>query len=59
METWEWITLAVVAGAILVFVLAVLAVVSKRKRRSHLQERFGPEYDRAVARRGGATVSSG
>lgn len=52
METWEWITLASVAGAALVLVLAVLAVASKRRRRSHLQERFGPEYDRAVASSG-------
>ena len=52
METWEWITLAIVAGAVLLLVVAVLAVASKRRRRSHLHERFGPEYDRAVASSG-------
>ena len=52
METWEWITLAIVVGAALLLVGGVLAVVSKRRRRSHLQERFGPEYDRAVSTSG-------
>ena len=52
METWEWVTLAIVVGAALLLVVGVLAVVSKRRRRSHLQERFGPEYDRAVSTSG-------
>lgn len=52
METWEWITLGVVAGVAGVLALAVIAVFSKRRRRSHLQERFGPEYDRVVASAG-------
>ncbi len=52
METWEWITLAIVIGAVAVLVLAVMGAASKRRRRSHLQERFGPEYDRAVASSG-------
>lgn len=52
METWEWITLAIVVGAALLLAVGVLAVVSKRRRRSHLQERFGPEYARAVSTSG-------
>lgn len=52
METWEWITLAIVVGAALLLLVGVLAVVSKRRRRARLQERFGPEYDRAVSTSG-------
>ena len=47
METWEWIVIG--AAAVLVLVL-VLAFVRIRRRRSHLRERFGPEYHRAVPR---------
>jgi hypothetical protein len=46
METWEWFVLA---GAVLVLLLLALALVRIRRRRAHLKERFGPEYDRAVA----------
>lgn len=52
METWELITLAVVVGVVIVLAFALMAVLSKRRRRSHLQERFGPEYDRAVSTSG-------
>ncbi|MDQ3086625.1 MAG: hypothetical protein M3Q67_07500 [Actinomycetota bacterium] len=52
METWELITLAIVVAVVIVLALALMAVVSKRRRRSHLQERFGPEYDRAVSSSG-------
>ena len=38
---------------LLVVVLAVVAMLLARKRRSdHLQEQFGPEYERAVSRTG-------
>ena len=49
MPIWAWILIAagVVVGAVL-----VLAVLS-RQRTKRLQERFGPEYDRTVERRGG------
>jgi hypothetical protein len=47
--TWEWI--AIIAAAA-VLVLLVVALVRIRSRRSHLQERFGSEYDRTVADRG-------
>ena len=46
METWEWIVL-VVGIAILVFLALGFARI--RQRRAHLKERFGPEYQRAVA----------
>lgn len=49
METWVWIVIAAVAVAALVLVFALVSVASKKRRRSHLQERFGPEYDRAVS----------
>ncbi|MGH3136003.1 MAG: hypothetical protein ACRDPV_05865 [Gaiellaceae bacterium] len=50
METWEWIALAVAVGVILL-VIAVFAG-SRSRRTSRLQERFGPEYDRAVSASG-------
>lgn len=46
MKTWEWIGLALVAAAALGLVLALVRI---RGRRSHLKERFGPEYERAVS----------
>jgi hypothetical protein len=49
METWEWILLGAAAAVVL---LLVLALVRIRRRRSHLQERFGPEYHRAVSSSG-------
>jgi hypothetical protein len=49
METWEWIVVAVAIGAALLLALALFRI---RRRRSHLKERFGPEYQRAVADHG-------
>ena len=49
METWEWMAVAVAVG-FFVFLIALLAGI--RRRRSRLQERFGPEYDRAVSASG-------
>jgi hypothetical protein len=51
-ETWEWIA---IAAAVVLGVLVVLTVgmaLVRRRRRSHLKERFGPEYDRAVSTTG-------
>lgn len=45
MDTWIWIIIAV--AVIVVLVLAVLAWTNSR-RRHHLQDRFGSEYDRTV-----------
>jgi hypothetical protein len=49
MENWEWIVVAAAIGAALLLALALLRI---RHRRSHLKERFGPEYQRAVADHG-------
>jgi hypothetical protein len=49
METWEWIVVAAAIGAALLLALALLRI---RRRRSHLKERFGPEYQRVVADHG-------
>lgn len=45
MNTWEWI---VVAVAIIAALLLTLALIRIRRRRTHLKERFGLEYERAV-----------
>src|SRR4051812_3877916 len=45
MDTWVWIVIAA-AVVVAVVVIAWLALGSRRRR--GLQERFGPEYDRAV-----------
>jgi hypothetical protein len=52
-ETWEWIAVgaAGAAGAILLFAL-VATLITARRRRSHLQKRFGPEYYHAVSASG-------
>jgi hypothetical protein len=46
METWEWIVLGAAIGLVL---LLGLAFVRIRQRRTHLKERFGSEYQRAVS----------
>jgi hypothetical protein len=50
METWAWIVIAIVAAAVILALAGLWA--STRRRRAHLQERFGPEYDRAVSASG-------
>jgi len=45
MDTWIWIVIAV---AVVVIVVLALAVAARNRRRHHLQDRFGPEYDRTV-----------
>jgi len=49
METWEWIVVVVAIVAVLILAGAFARI---RQRRSHLKERFGPEYQRAVADHG-------
>ena len=49
METWEWIVLV---AAIVAVVALAIAFVRIRRRRTHLKERFGPEYRRAVSDHG-------
>ncbi len=53
METWEWIVLG--AGIALVVVLGLM-LFRIRRRRTHLQETFGREYERAVADTGASTA---
>jgi hypothetical protein len=45
MDTWVWI---VIVAAVVIAVLAVIRFAFASRRRRGLQERFGPEYDRAV-----------
>jgi hypothetical protein len=52
METWEWIVIAAVAAAAVVLLVAIAWAIRRRSRRSHLQDRFGPEYDRTVSAEG-------
>ena len=49
METWEWIVLVVAVAVVLVLALVLIRI---RRRRSHLKERFGQEYERAVSSAG-------
>jgi hypothetical protein len=46
MTTWAWVAVVVVA---VVALTAVYFVLQQQKRRTHLRERFGPEYERIVA----------
>jgi hypothetical protein len=50
MPTWAWILIAVAAVGL---VALIAAVALTRRRTQRLQQRFGPEYDRAVERQGG------
>ncbi len=50
MEMWVWIAIAVALALLLV--VLVVAFVRRSRRRRHLQETFGAEYDRAVADNG-------
>jgi hypothetical protein len=45
MDTWIWIVIAV---AVVLVVAVLVLVFLDRRRRSHLQDRFGSEYDRTV-----------
>src|SRR5688500_11382414 len=50
MDTWVWIVIA--AAAVAVVVLLAMWVASRKRRRAHLQEGCGPEYDRTVEEAG-------
>jgi hypothetical protein len=41
-------TTLIVAIAVVIAVVAIVWLAFQRRRRAHLRERFGPEYDRAV-----------
>src|SRR5947208_4313722 len=49
MPTWAWMVMGVAAAA---FVLALTWAAVAIRRRKHLQERFGPEYERTVSASG-------
>jgi hypothetical protein len=50
MPTWAWIVIIIAAVAV---AAAITYVALTRRRTAQLQDRFGPEYDRTVERRGG------
>lgn len=45
MATWVWILIVVVV----VVLIGAIAMMARQRRTTALRERFGPEYDRAVA----------
>jgi hypothetical protein len=51
-ETWEWIAIAAAVVVAVLVLVALGTMLLRRRRRSHLKERFGPEYDRAVSTSG-------
>jgi hypothetical protein len=51
-ETWEWIAIAVAAAVVVLVLVGLGSALMRRRRRSHLKDRFGPEYDRAVTTSG-------
>ena len=51
MSTVLWVAIAVV---VIIIVALVFLFVSQQRRRAQVKERFGPEYDRAVAETGNA-----
>ena len=52
MENWELIVIVAVAAVALILVFAVVSATRRKRRRGHLQERFGPEYERTVSAEG-------
>jgi hypothetical protein len=51
-ETWEWIAIAAAAAVAVLVLIGLGTALVRRRRRSHLKEKFGPEYDRAVSTSG-------
>jgi hypothetical protein len=47
MDSTEWVILAIVAGAAIVVLIALVSLW-QRRRRMALRDRFGPEYDHTV-----------
>lgn len=48
MSTTEWIVIGAGIAVLVVVALLLAARVSSSRRRTHLREQFGPEYDRTV-----------
>jgi hypothetical protein len=52
MSTTQTVIVIVVIAIVVIALLLALAARRKKQQREHLQDRFGPEYDRAVAEHG-------
>jgi len=48
MSTIGWIIVAAAIAVVVIVAILVIARISGSRRRTHLQEQFGPEYDRTV-----------
>ena len=48
MSTIGWIIVAAAIAVVVIVAILVIARISSSRRSSHLQQQFGPEYDRAV-----------
>ena len=48
MSTIGWIIVAAAIAVVVIVAILVIARISSSRRSSHLQEQFGPEYDRTV-----------
>lgn len=55
--TPEQMTLLAVAVGVIVLLALIAIVFSKRRRHTHLRDRFGPEYDRAVGTSGSVAAA--
>jgi hypothetical protein len=56
MAAWAWILIVI---ALIILAALVAWNLMSRRRSSHLQERFGPEYDRAMKERGARRTAEG
>lgn len=45
MDTWIWV---VVIAVVVIVIGMLIAMMMRARRRAHLKDRFGPEYDRTV-----------
>lgn len=51
MPTWGWVLVGV--AVLVVIAVSTVLLIGERRRTARLQQRFGPEYDRAVQTEGG------
>jgi hypothetical protein len=58
MDTWIWI-LIIVAIVVVAFVVIATALASGRRRRNHLKETFGSEYERVATDEHGKPTREG
>jgi len=57
MSTTGWIIVGLAIVIVAVVGLVAASRVASSRRRTHLQDRFGPEYDRAVGEAGSRSVA--